>query len=46
MFDFKQSDFTNGEFRVPIKILLEEEVVYSHHKYDFGRTKQQCDINL
>ena len=45
-FDFKQSDLTDAEFRVLLKVLLDDEDVYSHHKYDIGRTKQKFYIPL
>ena len=38
------SDLTDEEFRVLLKILLDDEDVYSHHKYDIGRTKQKFHI--
>ena len=45
-FDFTQTDLTeNGLFR-PADILLKDNDVYSHHKYDIGRTKQQFNIPL
>ena len=40
-FDFTQIDLTDDEFRVLLKVLLDDEDVYSHHKYDIGRTKQK-----
>ena len=43
-FDFTQSDLTDEEFRVLLKVLLDDEDVYSHHKYDIGRTKQKFHI--
>ena len=45
-FDFTQSDLTDDEFRVLLKALLDDEDVYSHHKYDIGRTKQKFHIPL
>ena len=45
-FNFTQSDLTDDEFRVLLKVLLDDEDVYSHHKYDIGRTKQKFHIPL
>ena len=45
-FDFTQSDLTDDEFRVLLKVLLDDEDVYSHHKDDIGRTKQKFHISL
>ena len=35
-FDFSQSDLTDKEFFELIEIILEDNDVYSHHKYDIG----------
>ena len=45
-FNFTQSDLADDEFRVLLKVLLDNEDVYSHHKYDIGRTKQKFHIPL
>ena len=45
-FDLTQSDLTDKEFRVLLKVLLDDEDVYCHHKYDVGRTKQKFHIPL
>ena len=45
-FDFTQSDLTDDEFRALLEVLLDDEDVYSHHKYDIGRTKQKFHISL
>ena len=37
-FDFTQSDLTDDELFELIEIILEDNNVYSHHKYDIGRT--------
>ena len=44
MFDFTHSDLTDDEFRDLLQILLDDEDVYSHHKYGIGRTKQRLHI--
>ena len=46
MFDFTQSDLTDDEFSALLEVLLDDEDVYSHHKYDIGRTKQKFHIPL
>ena len=40
-FDFTQSDLTGDELFELIKIMHEDIDVYSHHKYDIGRTKHK-----
>ena len=45
-FDCTQSDLTGGEIKVHLKVLLDDEDIYSHHKYDMGRTKQKFHIPL
>ena len=45
-FDFTQTDLTENEFFRLADILLTDNDVYSHHKYDIGRTKQQFNIPL
>ena len=45
-FDFTQSDLTDDEIRVLLKVLLVDEDAYSHHKYDVSRTKQKFHIPL
>ena len=45
-FDFTQSDLTDDEFRALLEVLLDDEDVYSQHKYDIGRTKQKFHIPL
>ena len=44
--DFTQNDLANDNFRVLLKVLLDDEDVYSHHKYHIGRTKQKFQIHL
>ena len=39
-FDFTQTDLTESELFRLEDILLTDNDVYSHHKYDIGRTKQ------
>ena len=43
---YSQSDSTDDEFRVLLKVLLDDEDVYSHHKYDIGRTIEKFHITL
>ena len=38
--DFSRSDLNDNELFELIEIILEDNDVYSHHKYDIGRTKQ------
>ena len=45
-FDFTQTDLTENEFFRLSDILLTDNDVYSHHKYDIGRTKEQFNIPL
>ena len=45
-FDFTQSDLTQEEFFELAKVLIADNDVYSHHKYDIGRTKQKFNIPL
>ena len=45
-FDFTQSELTDDEFRALLEVLLDDEDVYSHDKYDIGRTKQKFHIPL
>ena len=45
-FDFTQSDFTDDELFELIEIILEDNDVYSHHKYDIGRTKHKFHLPL
>ena len=45
-FTFTQSDLTDDEFRVLLKVLLDDEDIYSHHKYNIGRTKQNFHVSL
>ena len=45
-FDFTQSDLTDDKIRVLLKVQLDDEDVYSHLKYDIGRTKQKFHIPL
>ena len=45
-FDFTQTDLTENELFRLADILLKDNDVYSHLKYDIGRTKQQFNIPL
>ena len=45
-FDFTKSYLTGDEFRVLLKVLLDDDDLYSHHKYDINRTKQKFHIPL
>ena len=45
-FDFTQTDLTENELFRLADILLTDNDVYSHHKYDIGCTKQQFNIPL
>ena len=45
-FDFLQTDLTENELFQLANILLKDNDVYSHHKFDIGRTKQQFNIPL
>ena len=38
-FDFTQNDLTDDELFELIEIILQDNDVFSHHKYDIGRTK-------
>ena len=45
-FDFTQSDLTDDELFELIEIIFDDNDVYSHHKYDIGRTKHKFYITL
>ena len=45
-FDFTQSDLTDDELFELIEIILQDNDVYSHHKYDIGRTKHKFHLPL
>ena len=45
-FDFTQSDLTDDELFELIEIILEDNDVYSHHKYDIGRNKHNFHLPL
>ena len=45
-FDFTQSDISDNEFADLIQKLIEDQDVYSHHKYDIGKTKHKFHIPL
>ena len=45
-FDFTQSDISDDEFADLIQMLIEDQDVYSHHKYDIGKTKHKFHIPL
>ena len=45
-FDFTQSDLTDDELFELIEIILQDNDVYSHHKYDIGRTKHMFHLPL
>ena len=45
-FDFPQIDLADDELFQLIKIILQDNDVYSHHKYDIGRTKHKFHIPL
>ena len=45
-FDFTQSDLTDDDLFELIEIILEDNVIYSHHKYCIGRTKHKFHLPL
>ena len=45
-FDFTKSDISDDEFADLIQMLIEDQDVYSHHKYDIGKTKHKFHIPL
>ena len=45
-FDFKQSDISDDEIADVIQMLIEDQDVNSHHKYDIGKTKHKFHIPL
>ena len=45
-FDFTQSDKSDDEFVDLNQMLIEDQDVYSHHKYDIGKTKHKFHIPL
>ena len=45
-FNFTQNDLTDDELFELIEIILQDNHVYSHHKYDSGRTKHKFHLPL
>ena len=45
-FDFTLSDLTDDELFELIEIILQDNDVYSHHKYDIGKTKYNFHLPL
>ena len=45
-FDFTQSDLTDDELFELIETILQDNDVYSHHKYDIGKTKHKFHLPL
>ena len=45
-FDLKQSDLTDDELFELVELILEDNDVYSHHKYDIGRTEHKFHLPL
>ena len=45
-FDFTQSDLSEDEFVDLLQIIIQDIDVYSHHKYDIGKTKHKFHIPL
>ena len=45
-FNFTQSDLTDDELFELVEIILQDNDVYSHHKYDIGRTKHKFHLPL
>ena len=45
-FDFTQSDLTDDGLFELIEIQVQDNDVYSHHKYDIGRTKHKFHLPL
>ena len=45
-FDFQYSDFTDDEIVLLIDMLVDARDVYSQHKFDVGKTRQNFHVTL
>ena len=45
-FDFQYSDLTDNEMILPIDMLIDSKDVYSLHKFDVGKTRQNFYVTL
>ena len=45
-FDFSETELTDDELHLLFRILVNDQDVYSHHKYDVGKIQQKFHVKL
>ena len=45
-FDFSETELTDDELHLLFRILVNDQDVYSHHKYDVGKIQQKFHVTL